>query len=353
MAEISAHDEGTPWSVIFGLILVAISFVLALAVVFISLVPSIRAWFGHDVTLTVDSHTQSLLWRATGTTDSPMILALPPGDVMQQQVDDNFNVKMVPTPLAIPAIEAKGPVEIRLISRGPCELELNARSLSDAPLAVYERGVAQPKAGGKEVAYVLDTAAYAAGEPASAGKPGKPAMAPEPDSGCAHVAPAYDFFLDKASTLEIGEGLGASEIPTTLVASPAVALSGTIAAHNRAWLFDTRYDLGATAINRGDFVRLAPEDWRGAKAKLSASGAASFTPSNGGLDVVVYASAAQAEVEHFGGKYVFKSTAWQTIASQPSVQFFFSSLAAMLGIMGFVMGIKKWRRAGITPIEGA
>jgi hypothetical protein len=166
------------------------------------------------------------------------------------------------------------------------------------------------------------------------------------------VAAGYDFFLNKADTLEIGEGVGASEIPTTLVAGAATALNGEIAAHNRAWLFDTRYDLGSTVINRGDFVRVSAEPARPKGTKLSASGVIAFVPAEGALHVVAYAASAQAEVEHFGGKYVFKTTTWETIASQPSLQFFISALVALLGMAGFVMGIKKWRRPGMDGVAG-
>jgi hypothetical protein len=130
-------------------------------------------------------------------------------------------------------------------------------------------------------------------------------------------------------------------------------MSGAVSAHNRAWLFDTRYDLGSNTINPGDFVRLVPESSRGDNYRLSISGAVSFAPAKGGLDVVAYASSAQAEVEHFGGRYVFTATTWETIASQPVVQFFLSALAAMLAIVGFVMGIKKWRRQGLDGMDAS
>lgn len=318
------HDEGTPRSVIFGLLLVSISTFAALGVILLSLVPMVKQWFARDVTLTIEAKTQSVMWRALPTDEEPYVLALPPGKVMQQQVDDNFNVAMVGVPLTLPAVEAMGDVEFRMVSRGPCGLDLNVRSLAEnKPLKVFDSGAERGDLAASEVAFVLH-------------EPGE-AEAPCP-------AARYDFFLHRAYALEVGEGIGAAEIPEKYVASAATVLEGEVAAHNRAWLFDTRYDLGANAINPGDFVRLVPESSRGDAYKLAVSGAVSYAPAEGDLDVLAYASSAQAEVEHFGGNYVFKSTAWQTIASQPVVQFFFSALAAMLGIAGFVMGIKKWQR---------
>jgi len=328
----AAYDEGTPRSVIFGLTLVSIATGLAFLVVVLSLVPFIKQWFARDVTLTVETETQSVVWRTRPSADEPLILPLPPGELMQQQVAEDFSVAMVGTPLAVPAIRADSEVEIRMISRGPCNLEFTARSAGEGKLAVFEAGQERPEFAASEVIYLVR-------DPAAAGV------------ATCNASERYDFFLHDAVSLEVGEGVGAAEIPTALVVSTPIVLAGAVAAHNRAWLFDTRYDLGSNAINPGDFVRLVPESSREPDYELSISGAVSFTPAEGALDVVAYASSAQAEVEHFGGRYVFKATTWETIASQPVVQFFFSALAAMLAIVGFVMGIKRWRRQGLDGLD--
>jgi hypothetical protein len=242
---------------------------------------------------------------------------------------------MVGTPLSIPAIRADGEVELRMVSRGPCHFELTARSAGEGTLAVFDGGQERPELAAGEVSYVVRD----------------PAGGAESAGACLAGSERYDFFLHDAFALEVGEGVGAAEIPTKLVVSTPTVISGAITAHNRAWLFDTRYDLGTNDINPGDFVRLVPESSRGPRYTLSISGAVSFAPARGALDVVAYASSAQAEVEHFGGRYVFKATTWETIASQPVVQFFFSALAAMLAIVGFVMGIKKWRRQGLDGLD--
>lgn len=332
-----AYDEGTPRSVMFGLMLVSIATGLAFLVVGLSLIPFIKQWFARDVTLTVETQTQSVAWRAQATADEPLILALPPGKLMQQKVADDFSVAMVGTPLSIPAIRADGEIDMRMVSRGPCNFELTARATGEKKISVFEGGVEKPGLAAAEIIYVLR-------DPASAAEMAAP---------CVDAAARYDFLLHDAFALEVGEGVAAAEVPTKLVASTPTVLSGAVAAHNRAWLFDTRYDLGTNAINPGDFVRLVPESSREPGYKLSISGAVSFAPVKGGLDVVAYASSAQAEVEHFGGRYVFKATTWQTIASQPVVQFFFSALAAMLAIVGFVMGIKKWRRQGLSGLDSS
>jgi hypothetical protein len=339
----AAYDEGTPRSVIFGLTLVAIAIGLALVLVLLSFIPFIKQWFARDVTLTIETETQSVLWRTRPTADDPLVLALPPGELMQQRVGEDFSVVMVGSPLAVPAIQAEGETEFRLISRGACNFELTARSTGEGKLSVFDSGQAKPELSATEVIYVLrDPANLAA--PASA-------LAAAPAASCSGASERYDFFLHDAFALEVGEGVGAAEIPTRLVVSTPTVLSGAIAAHNRAWLFDTRYDLGTNIINPGDFVRLVPESSRGRNYQLSISGAVSFAPAKGALDVVAYASSAQAEVEHFGGRYVFKATTWETIASQPVVQFYISALAAMLAIVGFVMGIKKWRRQGLDGLD--
>lgn len=335
MTEIGAHEEGTPRSVAWGLVLLSAGTGLAFLVVALSLIPFVKQWFARDVTLTVETETQSVVWHAQPTPEEPLILALPPGKVMQQKVDDNFNVAMVGTPLSVPAIRAESEVELRMISRGPCNLDFTARATNDGKISVFDAGEEKPDLVASEIIYVLR-------DPGNA----EEMAAPCPDSSA-----RYDFFLHKAYALEVGEGVGAAEIPTQLIVSTPTIIAGAVAAHNRAWLFDTRYDLGSNEINPGDFVRLAPESSRGSDYKLSISGAVSYSPAKGALDVVAYAASAQAEVEHFGGRYVFKATTWQTIASQPVVQFFFSALAAMLGIVGFVMGIKKWRRAQPNPLS--
>ena len=329
------YDEGTPRSVAFGLTLVAIATGLAFLVVVLSLIPFIKQWFARDVTLTVETETQSVAWRAHPSADHPLVLPLPPGELMQQKVGDDFSVAMVGTPLSIPAIRADGEIDLRMISRGPCDFEFTARSMGEGKISVFDGGQEKAELAATEVIYVLRNPANAA------------AMA----APCASSSERYDFFLHDAFVLEVGEGIGAAEIPTKLVGSTPTVISGAVAAHNRAWLFDTRYDLGTNTINPGDFVRLAPESSREDGYKLSISGAVSFAPAKGALDVVAYASSAQAEVEHFGGRYVFKATTWETIASQPVVQFFFSALAAMLAIVGFVMGIKKWRRQGLSGLD--
>lgn len=339
----AAYDEGTPRSVVFGLTLVGIATGLALLIVLLSLIPFIKHWFARDVTLTVETETQSVVWRTRPTADEPLILALPPGELMQQKVADDFSVAMVGTPLSIPAIRADGEVELRMISRGPCDFEFTARSTGENKLAVFDGGQEKPELAATEVIYLLRDPANAAATAAAPNAPAAPA--------CLGGSERYDFFLHDAVALEVGEGVGAAEIPTRLVVSTPIVLSGAVAAHNRAWLFDTRYDLGTNTINPGDFVRLVPESSRGPGYQLSISGAVSFAPAKGALDVVAYASSAQAEVEHFGGRYVFKATTWETIASQPVVQFYISALAAMLAIVGFVMGIKKWRRQGLDGLD--
>jgi hypothetical protein len=331
----AAYDEGTPRSVSFGLSLVGIATGLAFLVVVVSLVPFIKQWFARDVTLTVMTETQTVTWRSHPTADDPLVLALPPGEVMQQVVGEDFSITMAGTPLAVPAIRAAGEIELRMVSRGSCDLELTARSQGDQKISVFDGGQEMPQLAATEVVYVLrDPANTAAGAAA-----------------CPSMSERYDFFLYNARALEVGESVGAAEIPTRLVVSTPTIISGEVAAHNRAWLFDTRYDLGSNTINPGDFVRLVPESSRGPRYTLNISGAVSFAPAKGALDVVAYASSAQADVEHFGGRYVFKATTWETIASQPVVQFFFSALAAMLALVGFVMGIKKWRRQGLEGLD--
>ena len=330
-----AYDEGSPRSIVFGLMLLSIGTALAFLVVALSLIPFVKQWFARDVTLTVETETQSVVWRAHPNADAPLILALPPGKVMQQKVGDDFSVTMIGTPLSIPAIKADGEIDLRMVSRGPCDFALTARSAGEKAISVFDQGEEKPDLAGTEVVYVLRD----------------PADAAERAAPCADTASRFDFLLHDVSALEVGEGVAAAEVPTKLVASTPTILSGAVAAHNRAWLFDTRYDLGSNDINPGDFVRLVPESSRGPGYVLSISGAVSFAPGKGALDVIAYASSAQAEVEHFGGRYVFKATTWQTIASQPVVQFFFSALAAMLAIVGFVMGIRKWRRQGLSGLE--
>ncbi len=333
----TAYDEGTPRSVMFGMLLLGIGTVLAFLVVALSMVPFIKQWFARDVTLTVETETQSVAWRAQPTEEEPLILPLPPGKVMQQKIGDDFSVSMVGTALTVPAIKADGEVELRMVSRGPCDFEFTARAANDRKIAVYESGVEMPELAGAEIIYVLrdrtdpsDTAA-----------------------ACTDETARYDFLLHRAFALDVGEGVPAAEVPTKLIASTPTVITGEVAAHNRAWLFNTRYDLGTNTINPGDFVRLVPESSRETGYRLSISGAVSFVPSKGALDVVAYASSAQAEVEHFGGGYVFTATTWEAIASQPVVQFFFSALAAMLAIVGFVMGIKKWRRQGLDGLDAS
>ena len=333
----AAYDEGTPRSVVFGLTLVAIGTTLAFLVVALSLIPFIKQWFARDITLTVETETQSVAWRAQPTAEDPLVLALPPGELMQQKVGEDFSVTMVGTPLSVPAIKADGEIMVRMVSRGPCDFEFAARTKGDSKISVFDGGQEKPELAASEVIYVLRDPANAAARTAP----------------CNNASERYDFFLHDAFALEVGEGVGAAEIPTKLVVSTPTVISGAIAAHNRAWLFDTRYGLGTNAINPGDFVRLVPESSREPGYKLSISGAVSFAPARGALDVVAYASSAQAEVEHFGGRYVFKATTWETIASQPVVQFFFSALAAMLAIVGFVMGIKKWRRQGLDGMDAS
>jgi hypothetical protein len=333
----AAYDEGTPRSVVFGLTLVAIGTTLAFLVVALSLIPFIKQWFARDITLTVETETQSVAWRAQPTAEDPLVLALPPGELMQQRVGEDFSVTMVGTPLSVPAIKADGEIMVRMVSRGPCDFEFAARTKGDGKISVFDGGQEKPELAASEVIYVLRDPANAAARSAP----------------CNNASERYDFFLHDAYVLEVGEGVGAAEIPTKLVVSTPTVISAAIAAHNRAWLFDTRYGLGTNAINPGDFVRLVPESSREPGYKLSISGAVSFAPARGALDVVAYASSAQAEVEHFGGRYVFKATTWETIASQPVVQFFFSALAAMLAIVGFVMGIKKWRRQGLDGMDAS
>ena len=333
----AAYDEGTPRSVAFGMMLVGIGTALAFIVVALSLIPFIKQWFARDVTLTLETETQSVAWRAQPPADEPLILALPPGKVMQQKVGEDFSVAMVGTPLSVPAIKADGEVELRMVSRGPCDFELTARSAGDKKISVFDSGAEKPELAAAEIIYVLRD----------------PANAADIVAPCVSSSARYDFLLHDAFALEAGEGVAAAEVPTKIVASTPTGLGGAGAAHNRAWLFDTRYSLGTNAINPGDFVRLVPEDSRGPGYRLSISGAVSFAPARGALDVVAYASSAQAEVEHFGGRYVFKATTWETIASQPVVQFFFSALAAMLAIVGFVMGIKKWRRQGLDGMDAS
>lgn len=333
----AAYDEGTPRSVLFGMMLLGIGTALAFLVVAVSLVPIIKQWFARDVTLTVETETQSVAWRAQPTAEEPLILALPPGKVMQQKVGDDFSVSMVGTPLTVPAIKADSEIELRMVSRGPCDFELTARAANDGKIAVFDGGVERPEFAAAEVIYVL-----------------RDRSNPEDISAaCTDETARYDFLLNRAFALDVGEGVPAAEVPTKLIASTPTVLSGAVSAHNRAWVFDTRYDLGTNTINPGDFVRLVPESSRGDGYTLSISGAVSFVPAKGALDVVAYASSAQAEVEHFGGRYVFTATTWETIASQPVVQFFFSALAAMLAIVGFVMGIKKWRRQGLDGLDAS
>ncbi|HEX5008423.1 MAG TPA: hypothetical protein VFV70_15020 [Hyphomonadaceae bacterium] len=334
---IAAYDEGTPRSVLFGMLLLTIGTALAFLVVALSLIPFIKQWFARDVTLTVETETQSVAWRAQPTADEPLILPLPPGKVMQQKVGEDFSVSMIGTPLTVPAISADGEVELRMVSRGPCDFELTARAANDRKIAVFDGGAERPDLAASEVIYVLRDRS----NPVELAAP------------CTDETARYDFLLNRAFALDVGEGVPAAEIPTKLVSSTPTILSGAVSAHNRAWLFDTRYDLGSNAINPGDFVRLAPESSRGSGYQLAISGAVSFAPAKGALDVVAYASSAQAEVEHFGGRYVFTATTWETIASQPVVQFFFSALAAMLAIVGFVMGIKKWRRQGLDGMDAS
>ena len=321
----------------FGLMLVAIATALAFVVVALSLIPIIKQWFARDITLTVETQTQSVAWRAQPIADEPLILALPPGKVMQQKVGDDFNVSMVGTTLSVPAIKADSEVELRMVSRGPCDFELTARAAEGGKIAVFDGGAEKPELAAAEVIYVMRDRS----SPVEAAAP------------CTEDAARYDFLLHRAFALDVGEGVPAAEVPTRLVATTPTVLSGAVSAHNRAWLFDTRYDLGTNTINPGDFVRLVPESSREPGYRLSISGAVSFAPAEGALDVVAYASSAQAEVEHFGGRYVFKATTWETIASQPVVQFFLSALAAMLAIVGFVMGIKKWRRQGLDGMDGS
>ncbi len=321
----------------FGLVLAGVATALAFIFVALSLVPFINQWFARDVTLTVETQTQSVAWRAQPTADEPLILPLPPGKVMQQKVGDDFSISMAGTPLAVPAIMANSEVELRMVSRGPCNFELTARAGNGGKIAVFDAGAEKRELAAAEVIYVMRDQS----SPVEMAAP------------CTDTADRYDFLLLRAFALDVGEGVPAAEVPTRLAASTPTVLSGAVSAHNRAWLFDTRYGLGTNAINPGDFVRLVPEGSRGPDYKLSISGAVSFAPAKGALDVVAYASAAQAEVEHFGGRYVFKATTWETIASQPVVQFFLSALAAMLAIVGFVMGIKKWRRQGLTGMDAS
>ncbi len=321
----------------FGLMLAGIAIALALLVVALSLVPFIKQWFARDITLTIETQTQSVAWRAQPNTDEPMILPLPPGRVMQQKVGDDFSVSMVGTPLSVPALKMDSEIELRMVSRGPCDFELTARAANGKKISVFEGGAEKPELAAAEVIYVLRDRS----NPVEMAAP------------CADAASRYDFLLHRAFALDVGEGVATAEIPTRLATSTPTVLSGAVSAHNRAWLFDTRYDLGTNTINPGDFVRLVPESSRGPGYKLSISGAVSFAPAKGALDVVAYASSAQAEVEHFGGRYVFKATTWETIASQPVVQFFLSALAAMLAIVGFVMGIKKWRRQGLDGMDAS
>jgi len=316
--------------------LLGIATALAFIVVAFSLIPFINQWFARDITLTVETHTQSVAWRAQPDADEPLILPLPPGKVMQQKVGDDFSVKMSGTPLAVPAIKADSEVELRMVSRGPCDFELTARVKDGKKIAVFDGGAEKPDLAAAEIIYVTRDRS----NPAEMAAP------------CASDATRYDFLLHRAFTLDVGEGVPAAEVPTKLAASAPTVLSGAVSAHNRSWLFDTRYSLGTNAINPGDFVRLVPDSSRGSGYKLNISGAVSFTPAAGALDVVAYASSAQAEVEHFGGRYVFKATTWETIASQPVIQFFLSALAAMLAIVGFVMGIKRWRRQGLDGTDG-
>jgi len=321
----------------FGLMLAGIATALAFLVVALSLVPFIKQWFARDITLTVETQTQSVAWRAAPNTDEPLILPLPPGKVMQQKVGNDFSVMMVGTALSVPAIQADSEVELRMISRGPCDFELTARAGNGKKIAVFDGGAERPELEAGEVIYVMRDRSNSV----------------EIAAPCPADATRYDFLLHRAFALDVGEGVPAAEVPTRLTASTPTVLSGAVSAHNRAWLFDTRYGLGTNTINPGDFVRLVPESSRGPNYKLSISGAVSFAPARGALDVVAYASSAQAEVEHFGGRYVFKATTWETIASQPVVQFFLSALAAMLAIVGFVMGIKKWRRQGLSGMDAS
>lgn len=321
----------------FGLMLAGIATALACLIVAVSLIPAIKHWFARDVTLTVETQTQSVAWRALPNADEPLILPLPPGKVMQQKVGDDFSVSMVGTPLTVPAIKADSEIELRMVSRGPCDFELTARVGEGKKIAVFDGGAEKPELAAAEIIYVLRDRS----NPVEMAAP------------CEDDAHRYDFLLHRAFMLDVGEGVPAAEVPTRIVASTPTVLFGEVSAHNRAWFFDTRYGLGTNTINPGDFVRLVPEESRGQDYKLAISGAVSFAPEKGALDVVAYASSAQAEVEHFGGRYIFTATTWETIASQPVVQFFLSALAAMLAIVGFVMGIKKWRRQGLDGMDAS
>ena len=57
----------------FGLMLAGIATALAFLVVALSLVPFIKQWFARDITLTVETQTQSVAWRADPNTDEPLI----------------------------------------------------------------------------------------------------------------------------------------------------------------------------------------------------------------------------------------------------------------------------------------
>lgn len=315
-----AHEDGTPHSVRLGLKLLVYSVggvALAIAITFI---PPVRDVLAGDTTLTIQATTESVSWQVDATPDNSYVLPLPPGIFVRQSLDENLNVERYDTKAAIPAVKVESAVLFNLISQDNCKLSVTFQPA--------DRSVAKISFYDGATNLQLDKVTTFLFGPAG-------------EAECRGSKPV-DILLENASALRLGEAVSARVMTDDYTPSPVV-LSGKAVAFNRAALYGNRFSIGENEFNRGDHIELSPPE--GVKIRgVITFDPRSAEPADAGLKVVAHATNATAKIVRFGGGYEFKATTWLAIASQPIIQFFFSTLVAVLAVVTFVMGVKKWRK---------
>lgn len=315
-----AHEDGTPHSVRLGLKLLFYSVggvALAIAITFL---PPVRDVLAGDTTLTIQATTESVSWQVEATPDNPYVLPLPPGIFVRQSLDENLDPVRSDTSAPTPAVKVESAVLFNLISRENCKLSVTFQPTG--------RSVARISFYNGATDLQLDRVTTFISGPAN-------------QAECKTSKPV-DILIENTSTLRLGEAVSARVLTDDYMPSPVV-LSGKAVAFNRAALYGTRFSIGENEFNRGDHIELAPPDGATIRGVITFDPRSS-DPSDAALDVVAHATNATAKIVRFGGGYEFKATTWLAIASQPIIQFFFSTLVAVLAVITFVMGVKKWRR---------
>lgn len=272
------------------------------------------------VTTVVEAETPYMEWVYDG--ETPVVLNLPDGEDMSYQLDPETGdlLKSAASALIAPSLELTPGARVRIVHTHPCLYEFHV-AMSDQAGAVPPQLMAR---GGQ--VRVLD------------GDDDLPVFRYAPKV----CAQPVELSIERATGLTMGS-LMSRRIGAGLYGQTVA--SGRIEIFNTAWVFGGRYKMSETELGAGDTVRLMAlpnqtsltSKWNG---QIQLGGADEAGQAL--MQVKVSSVQNTVNVRKYVGDYVVDTNLWQSLYTQPAVQFFIVIIGFLAALHGmFKDGFKN------------